>query len=347
MRTLTGKPLFAVEDVEYRWGDVFVAAGLRKEWPGLRRPTDAGLAVERDGDDGDQTLDDDADAAAEEFRHLRGLLAAEDLERWLEERDLSVDAWLGHLRRVVLLGRAGGGGRTIPRAAPNDVREPLRADLICSGELDRLGRDLAGRAAGAAAAGEGKARPARAPSRLPADLVAVLAVSPEEVAERSALLARLEERFARFVAATTSAARIAHAIEMNRASWTRLRLRTTTVDDIEKARELALLVRVDGFTLSEAARSAGVALVEDRFFSGDLPLAIHDRVAGARRGDLVGPFETPDGFVVSELVQRTEPSSRDKAVRKRAADAALRSALDREISDRVRWIDRSLQAVRV
>lgn len=344
MRALTGKALFAVEDVEYRWEDASICVALQNGWTDLRRPTDEGLALAAAAPDAEQ--DDDVEAAAEEFRHARGLLAADDLERWLEERDVSVDAWWGHLARTALRIRESGAVRAA-RAAPDALAEPLRVDLICSGEIDRIVRDLAGRAAGAAAAGSGKRRRATDVTRLPKELPAVLGMSADAVSERAARLARLDEPFARFVDAATVAASIAHAVEMNTAGWTRFRVRMVVVDDLDRARELAMLVREDGVPLRDAAERAGSPAVDERRFYEDFPPAVRERVFGARRGEIIGPFEAGEGSMVIEVVDRTEPSARDRAVAARAADSVLHAALDREIGARVRWIDRSKLTARI
>ena len=98
MRALIGRPVFAVGETEYVWGDVLLAAVAWGSWPAVVERARAGLSLmaEAERDDADESLsvtDEEAEEAANEFRYSRNLIAAEEMESWLEAWGLGVDAW--------------------------------------------------------------------------------------------------------------------------------------------------------------------------------------------------------------------------------------------------------------
>ena len=294
--------------------------------------------AERTGAD----LDEEVETAAEEFRHDRGLLSVDDLESWLDRKDLSLDGWLDHVRRVVTLAQAGRPAR--PRRVPaEDLRKPLHADLACSGDLDRLARELAGRAAAAAIPlqrGKSGRPPApKAAGRVPSEMPALLGMTQAACSQRAVHIASLEARFRRFVTRVTDPASVRRMIGARAAMWLRVLLRRCDVTDEDQAKELVLLVREDGLTLMEASKRAAIAMSEQRMFIEDIDSRLRDLVLGARPGELVGPVPLGRGFAVVEVVERVEPKTSDSEVLARAKSALVRDAIEREINARVRWAD--------
>src|SRR5690349_23219326 len=155
MTTLAGAPLFTVGRTVYVWDDVVLAAHLWGEWPALEQRVRGGLAclarLEDLGEDGDDALDeDDVEAAATEFRYARDLIAASDLEAWLDARGVTVDDWYDFHRRAILISRWAGDLDEIRRTyeiEDDDLHDAVVCDAVCSG----LARDLAERLAARAA----------------------------------------------------------------------------------------------------------------------------------------------------------------------------------------------------
>src|SRR5688500_3793863 len=110
MPVLAGQRIFTVAGTSYAWEDLVLAGCLWGDWPALEARASEGLAClarldELDEDDEDVLAEADVETAATEFRYARDLVAASDLESWLDRRGLSVDSWLDHIRRSLLLDR--------------------------------------------------------------------------------------------------------------------------------------------------------------------------------------------------------------------------------------------------
>jgi prepilin-type processing-associated H-X9-DG protein len=89
---------------------VVLAGLLWGDWMALEERVRSGLAClaridDLDEDDADALDEADVETAAAEFRYARDLVAAADLEAWLERRGLSVEAWLDFIRRGLLIER--------------------------------------------------------------------------------------------------------------------------------------------------------------------------------------------------------------------------------------------------
>ena len=107
MQTLSGQRVFTVGQTSYVWEDVILAGLLWGDWTALEERVRSGLAClarldDLDDDDDDALDEADVETAAAEFRYARDLVAAADLETWLERRGLSVEAWLDFIRRGLL-----------------------------------------------------------------------------------------------------------------------------------------------------------------------------------------------------------------------------------------------------
>src|SRR5437773_1349344 len=132
--------IFTVDRMAYVWEDVVIAGHVWGDWTTLEQRVRDGLAcLARLDDVDDDALDEaDVDAAACDFRYARDLVAASDLEAWLERRGVTIDAWLDFIRRSLLLRRWANDLDEI-RAAyeldEDEVAEAVRA-LIAARQLD-------------------------------------------------------------------------------------------------------------------------------------------------------------------------------------------------------------------
>src|SRR5262249_10586853 len=94
----------------------------------------------------------------------------------------------------------------------------------------------------------------------------------------------------------------------------RLRLAQLCVGRDDLANELASQVREDGHDLDAVAGEHRVQLVRGESFRKDLEGALAEALASARPGQLVGPVETPQGFILV-LVEERRPAALDPATR--------------------------------
>ena len=92
-------------------------------------------------------------AAATVFRYEHNLLAAEELEAWLDARGLSTADWNGYLRRLILRERWADELEQIESefaVGDDEVEAALQREAICTGFLRRAAERLAEDAALAA-----------------------------------------------------------------------------------------------------------------------------------------------------------------------------------------------------
>src|SRR5438552_1993194 len=190
--------IFTVDRMAYVWEDVVIAGHVWGDWTTLEQRVRDGLAcLARLDDVDDDALDEaDVDAAACDFRYARDLVAASDLEAWLERRGVTIDAWLDFIRRSLLLRRWANDLDEI-RAAyeldEDEVAEAVPCEAVCSGMAASLAERLAARAAVyARMRDEG------------GDATALTPEPPKDVAqarrERVQMLSRLEAAWREFTA---------------------------------------------------------------------------------------------------------------------------------------------------
>jgi hypothetical protein len=312
---LAGRAVFTAAGRAFGWEDVVRAAGLRGELQELERATREGLACARRAEaEGSAPTADALRAAATVFRYERDLLAAEELEAWLEERGLAVSDWNSHLRRLLLRERWAGELEEVEARYPvpdEEVEATLPAEAVCTGFLrraaERLAEDVA-LAAGEAAAG--------------GDLAALT---------KAAATAR---------ARAPSPAEVAREIEAHALDWIRIQAETLELGDAETAREAALCVRVDGRSLADVAEDCGVAAQPLVLYLGDAAPELRVALVSARAGELIGPVERGSGLTLLQIREKAEPAAGDPELERRAAAALTARTVERALRDQVVWHER-------
>jgi hypothetical protein len=352
MPTLAGQRIFTVGGTSLAWEDVVLAACLWGEWPQLEARVRDGLAClarfdDLDEDDEDVPGEDEVEAAAAEFRYARDLVAAADLEAWLERRGLDVDGWLDFVRRTLLREHWSEDLDSIREeyeVDDEDVAAALDCEAVCGGLAANLAARLAARAAiharDAAAGGVPPASEAEAiAAGVPEPVLArALPEVPAAVRrERLRALAQLEAAWRRFTAATASPEAVRALITSRRLDWMRIAVESVTVPDEDVARELTLCVRVDRRPLAEVADEAQLAAAASELWVEEVDESLRDALIGARPGDVLGPLATKEGHLVLVVGDKRLPAEDDPAVRARAEQALLVRTVDREVANRVTW----------
>jgi hypothetical protein len=118
------RPVFSVGRRQFRWADI----APRLDWEALRRAASSSRR---------EIADAELAEAEARFRYERSLVAAEEMEAWLERWELTVGEWRQYLRGNL----------------PGDERGAW-VEAVCSGTLERAAEELAARAAAAEATGE-------------------------------------------------------------------------------------------------------------------------------------------------------------------------------------------------
>jgi hypothetical protein len=321
LRVPADRSLFTVAGRTYAWEDVLLAAELRGELSVLERQTRQGLAcLRRLASEGEALPPKSLRAAATVFRYDRNLLAAEELEGWLDGRGLTVADWNGYLRRQLLRERWADELERIESefaVGDDEVEAALPAEAACTGFLRRAAEQLAEDAALADAGGAVGDNPDRA------TLIAAIARTAD--AARGRVPDRLE---------------IERELAVHALDWIRVETEELELADAEAAREAALCVRVDGRALGDVAADCGVPTSIVVRYLEDADPELRIALMGATAGELVGPVATGAGHLLLSVVSKTEPSADDPVLARRAAAVLAARAVERELRNRVLWHER-------
>ena len=332
--------VFRVASTAYTWEDVLDWGRRQEAWADHVREVREGVAaldlVRRQG----EPLEDEVAAAAAGFRRRHRLISAEDTERWLAERHLSVSAWKDHIRRRVARGRHPGtpADLTPEPAAGEDEAAHLWSTGVCSGLYSRLAAGLAERAAAAdAQADTGPAAEARAEA----------AAGSPAAGDRWEVL---EAAYVAFRRAAATDRAVAEEVVARRLDWIDFELEWVSFPEEATAREALLCLKEDGdfSAVSSSGDTPAPGPVDPAMaVSGrrrahlcDFEPELRPALLGARVGDAVGPARLPEGWRVVRVLDRRAPAAGDDEVRRRAVEAVQARAVRREVERRVRWRER-------
>jgi hypothetical protein len=245
------------------------------------------------------------------------LLSAEQLASWLARWEVSIAEWGEHLERTLLLDEVGepapaapGGGDGVKDAEAEYV------DAVCSGFLEREAVAFASDVA-------------------LADLTPIEAAGAQHVMVERTLQAAAAAR-----RKLTSDPAVEYEIARNGLDWTRFDLAILELDDPGTAREAAMCIRVDRNDIGEVAAAAHVPVTHVSVYLGDLVSSLQPSLLAAQPGELVGPVEDDDQFVLVAVNDRTPAAAADPELRRRAESALVERAVRRATETRIRWHER-------
>ena len=307
------------------------------------------VAAEAKADESDIELDDAAvAAAAEAFRYEHNLITAEETERWLEERGLSLDDFTDYFVRQYW-------GKTIDdvegaqieyASAPNELQELFVVELVLSGEMDRLAKRLSWRVAGKLESGNNDL----APESIAAERNRFLersGTNEETLPVWLNAIGRDEGWFAHAVVMEAlhrqkrdrllSHRAREHEMAAMRLPLTRIELETMEVDSLDAAREALLCVCEDGMSMSDVADEARYPYRRAEILLEDLPGDLQQKVLNVSAGDVLEPITRGDGFQVCRVIEKAEPKAEDEAVRDRAEKRILERHFSELIAKHIQW----------
>lgn len=297
----------------------------------------------------EQGIEIDPDALQEAFdtwRQDRDLIAAEELERWLEHHELEVDDIAGYLENR-LLHRRLGRRRGMDFAATlgdADLLGISAKEALLSGRLSRLVEDFALRACAPdpALGDDTRMEAARrwmlAEAGFPVeetyyDAVEIFGVQPARA--RWLLDRELAYRMHEQDVLTQEALR--QGLAELRDELRQYEISTATFRDEDVAREAACCVKEDRDSFSHAAARAGESATSATWFHGELADApFGDRMGSAREREVVGPLVLPDGRAsLGQLRSSRDPDLGDQAVLERVEKRLVERSLRRALQQRV------------
>jgi hypothetical protein len=181
-----------------------------------------------------------------------------------------------------------------------------------------------------------------APQPVPDDLTwaeGICSGHLEELALELAQLAAVGTDLDEFRRDAATGEAIAREIQASRLEWQRVSYGVLRLDSEDAGAEAALSVRSDGIPLAEVARRAGTEVEERDGFLDEAEPELAPRLMAANPGDIVGPIQSGDSFLLAQLRTRIAPTAEDEAVRARAANAVADRAISRLTDERVVWVE--------
>ena len=265
---------------------------------------------------------EDVQLESESFRYSHDMLTAEETERWLEARDLTLDDFQLHCERLAVAAAAKDSGQPEPGedAAAASARlglddEAWRIHLWLSGQMHRLARQCAWLLIAAREAGE----------PLPGSM-------PDNATWRhwGTLLKQQTN-------ALLSGSRVARSLEIHRWPLTRLSVEVTEFPDDGMAREAELCLTEGSATMEEIAESAGAAREVQDCLIDELAQELQNEVVTLPVGG-VRLVERPDRRpCLIRVLARIEPSLEDPSVRARIAQSLQEDLYGSIEQDVISW----------
>ncbi len=342
--------LFASGPRDYLVRDVIDAAHFRGELEHSWNELLVRAEAERLAQDGDGELDKDAlDEASIAFRYQYDLITAEETERWLEARGLTLSDFSEYFAREqwVKVFR----GQTKPDRVPFaqasfEERELLAAELALAGELDRLATRLAWRVT---------VRESEKAEELEPRLVEAererfaqrAGVSKDDLADWLRGLERnelwLEENLAMEVAYEQECAKVLtkeardREVSALRLPLTRLEIEMIELDSRDSACEAFLCVRDDGMSMEEVAQEGRYPYRRTELLLEEISEELQQKFLSLSPGDVLEPTPREDGFVLSRLIGKAEPRADAPEVRARIERRILERHFSDLMSSRIQW----------
>jgi hypothetical protein len=336
--------IFSRGEREFTAKEVVDSAALRGEidplWDEFVRIAECDRLASEQGLEADESA---VDAAAIAFRYQYDLITAEETERWLESRGVSLSEFGEYFARRYW-GRSYSDPTEVPTSsyhtAGAEEKDLFLVDLILSGSLDQMAERLSYRiAAHADETGEAGAKEERA--RL---------LAARRITDPSAWLAQLgrdEEWLSEMLAAEAAYRRRVTQILTEPAlqkelgplqlNLTRFELETVEVDSKDAAAEVAACVRNDRMEMSEVAEEGRYPFHSSEVLLEDVPSEQQQKFLSVKAGTLFDPISRGDGFEVWRVKTRTEPSLQDATIRARLEKRIIDRCFNELLSKYIDW----------
>jgi len=312
----------------YKVRDAIDAALFRGELEPTWKEFLCRMKAEERADELELKVDDDAlNEAAEAFRYHHDLIAAEEMEQWLGTRGLTLGEFSDYLARQYWHRNIGEElepeDSDLTSASP-ELRELFTAELMFSGEFDRLTTQLMWRLAALAANGT------RDPERIAAARQMFFdrdEISAAGLTDRLSRTARDEQWFDEILALEAAFSERCEALlnpqarkrelAMLRVPLTRFEAEVIELESSDAAREALFCVREDGMSMEEVAAEGRYPYGRIAFLQEDIPSELEQKFLSVSAGDVLEPFARGDGFELYRIIKKVEPQLDDPAVQQR------------------------------
>jgi hypothetical protein len=346
--TRESRVIFSSGERGFTAKDVVDCALVRGEIDPLWKEFLRGAECDRLANERELELDDSAlDSAAIAFRYKHDLITAEETERWLEDRGVSLAEFSDYFGRQYW-GRSYSSTLDPPKSsyetASPEEKDLFLVDLILSGSLDRMAERLSYRVAAQAdeerddnaSLGEGRAR-----------FLATVKIDPADLDNWLTQLGRDQEWLDEILAADAVYQRRVSQILTEQAlqkelgpvqlNLTRFQIETVEVDSRDAAAEVIACVRNDGMEMSEVAEESRYPLHRREVLLEDIPSEQQQRFLSVKAGTLFDPIPRGDAYEVWRVKTRTEASLQDPVIRARLESRIVDRCFNELLSKHIDW----------
>jgi hypothetical protein len=319
---------------EYTARDAIDAAMFRGELDGTWKKFLHDLAAEKRGDELDIDLDKAAiSAAAEAFRYEHELITTEETQAWLTSRGLTIHDFGDYFTRRYYAGaiRENVAPDEIEyHSSPAELRQLFIAELVLSGELERITTELMWRLAAR------RVQPEPTPGLISVEeqnFRARSGVKEERLEDWLEKVGRDSEWFNQMLA--MEAAYRSHrktllvpearerALTGSRLALTQFDVEVIELESQGAAQEAFFCVREDGRSMEEVAADGHYPYRRTTFILENIPNDAQRRFLGASAGMVLGPAARGDGFELCRVVNKIEPHADDPRVQSRIDQGLL------------------------
>jgi hypothetical protein len=333
---------------EYNARDAIDAAFFRGELESIWKDFLCKINAEERAKELDLELDGNAiEEMAELFRYEHDLITAEETERWLEQRGLTLENFSDYLASQYWLS-------AVENVSPEDVdfvlasaemRELFTVDSIFAGELDLFTKQLMWRLAAFAAkegcevdANEIATERQRFMDRLKikrSKLKRWLDQINRDEGWLEEMLA-MEAAYRRMSESVLSLEARTKQLAMLRMPLTRFEAEVIEVESVDAAREALLCIREDGMSMEEFATEARYPYRRISFRHEEIPAHFQQTFWSINAGELLEPVHRGEGFELYRVTQKTEPDLTDPVVQERVDERLLEQHFSHLARDHVK-----------
>lgn len=324
---------------DYKTRDVIDAAAWRGDLDESWNRLLLSLEAEKQAEESELDYDDDEiDAAAEAFRYERDLITAEETEKWLSTRSLTLDDFGDYFTRQYW-GNKLADEITVPEKPYPDTADNLAhlfvAELILSGDIDRLTTQLVWRLAAVC----------EQPNPDPTTMSAVEA----EFFERTGMdadqlpnwldslgrdmswftdMQTMEAAYRQLCSTLLVPTAYKNELSALRLPLTRFETEVIELESLDAAKEALFCVTEDGMSMEEVAAEGRYPFKRVDFLLEDLSPDLQQILMSISAGELADPMPHGDGFELCRVINKIEPDPEDPDVKERIERRLLERHLD-------------------
>jgi hypothetical protein len=286
------------------------------------------VATEDYGYEMDLDLDATAvSAAAEQFRYDHDLITAEETEAWLASRTLTLDDFTDYFTRRYYASTVHENvvaDNVEYGSASSEMRQSFFADLILSGEFERITTDLIWRLAASCVELDLSQEPISLEERR---FFERNNLTPAQLPDWLSRLGRDSIWFGKALAMEAAYQRCCERILVPKARLreltalqqrlTRIETELIEVESRDAAQEALFCVREDDMSMEEVAAEGRYPYRQATFILEDIPGDAQQRFVSASAGDILDPIARGDGFELCRVIKKIEPHADDATVQSR------------------------------